>query len=137
MQEVSEVIRDYQYKNNLTQHTMAGLLGISQATYNNWINKKTVINPTKYYPTIAKVCKIKVEKLIPKYTKFDFSRSQIFDREHIIEALDYCQKYSKNLEEINKSLKWENERILKLLATKEDIIIKLHEDLLAASGKDS
>jgi transcriptional regulator with XRE-family HTH domain len=135
MQEVSEVIRDYQYKNNLTQHTMAGLFGISQATYNNWINKKTVINPTRYYPIIAKVCKIKVDKLIPKYTKFDFSRSQTFEKEHIIEALNYCQKYSKNLEEINTSLKLENERILKLLATKEEIIIKLQEDLLVVYGK--
>ena len=127
MQEASEVIQNYQFKNNFTQHQMAGLLKISQATYNNWINKKTEINPSRYYPIIAKICQVKIESLLPKYTKFDFSRSKFLENEHLMEALELCQKYSKNLDEMNTSLKRENERLKDLLGMKEELIIQLQK----------
>jgi transcriptional regulator with XRE-family HTH domain len=64
MKNLSEILSKYQQSNRLTQHQMANLLGVSQATYNNWLNHDKEINP-KYLPIIAEVCSLELTTLIP------------------------------------------------------------------------
>jgi transcriptional regulator with XRE-family HTH domain len=52
MKAASEILQKFQNQNEITQHEMAKLLQISQATYNNWVNNRSPIDP-KYYPKIC------------------------------------------------------------------------------------
>jgi len=45
MNAVSEILQKFQNQKEITQHEMARLLQISQATYNNWVNNRTPIDP--------------------------------------------------------------------------------------------
>jgi len=45
MKAASEILQKFQYQNEITQHEMAKLLQISQATYNNWVNNRSPIDP--------------------------------------------------------------------------------------------
>lgn len=123
MKEVSDLLRDYQYQNKLTQHDMAKFLGIAQSTYNNWVNGQTVVNPIKYYKKIASLCEVEIDFLLPKSLKLELYLHQ--DLESLIKNLEDCTKYSKNLEELNTLLRKENERILEDLKEKETVIMML------------
>jgi transcriptional regulator with XRE-family HTH domain len=121
MKEVSDVLREYQYQNKLTQHDMAKFLGIAQSTYNNWVNGQVIINPVKYYKKIAILCGFEIDILLPKSLKLELYQHQ--DLESLIKNLEDCTKYSKNLEELNTLLRKENERILEDLKEKEAVIL--------------
>jgi transcriptional regulator with XRE-family HTH domain len=125
MKEVSDVLREYQYQNRLTQHEMAKFLGIAQSTYNNWVNGQTVVNPVKYYKKIANLCGFDVDLILPKSLKLEMYLNQ--DYESLIKNLEDCTKYSKNLEELNALLRKENERILEDLKEKEVVILTLRK----------
>jgi transcriptional regulator with XRE-family HTH domain len=125
MKEVSDVLREYQYQNRLTQHEMAKFLGIAQSTYNNWVNGQTVVNPVKYYKRIANLCGFDVDLILPKSLKLEMYLNQ--DYESLIKNLEDCTKYSKNLEELNALLRKENERILEDLKEKEVVILTLRK----------
>ncbi len=122
MKKVSDILRDYQLKTNLNQHEMALLLGISQSTYNNWVNEQVAINPLKHYKKIASLCEIDIDLILPKSTKWELYKSQ--DIEVLNNKLENCNKYSKSLEELNVFLKKENERLLEKLKGKEMILEK-------------
>jgi transcriptional regulator with XRE-family HTH domain len=125
MKEVSDVLREYQYQNRLTQHEMAKFLGIAQSTYNNWVNGQAVVNPIKYYKKIANLCGFEVDLILPKSLKLEMYLNQ--DLESLIKNLEDCTKYSKNLEELNALLRKENERILEDLKEKEVVILTLRK----------
>jgi transcriptional regulator with XRE-family HTH domain len=114
MKAASEILQKFQYQKEITQHEMAKLLQISQATYNNWVNNRTPINP-KYYPAIATLCQIDVATLIPPNAKVNIINNT-FPREGISKnALELYKKYTENLEETNRILKNENEKLLAIL----------------------
>jgi len=114
MKAASEILQKFQYQNEITQHEMAKLLQISQATYNNWVNNHTPKDP-KYYPKIATLCQIDVATLIPPNATVNIINNS-FPREGISEnALELYKKYTENLEETNRILKNENEKLLAIL----------------------
>jgi transcriptional regulator with XRE-family HTH domain len=106
-----EKLQIYQNENGLTQHEMAEILGVSQASYNNWINRHTVISP-KYYPIIAQLCKIDLTTLIPfQALKNDPTGTTVLENNIILNTLELYEKFSKLLEEQNLLLKMEVERL--------------------------
>ncbi len=113
MKNVSELLREYQYKNNLTQQQMSTLLGIKQSTYNNWVNEKSVINPTKYYQKIADICEIEVQLILPKKINLAKKIWKNHDIESLLSAMEFCQKYATSLEENLLHQKVEIERLQK------------------------
>ena len=125
MREVADVLREYQNENSLTQHQMAKYLGIAQSTYNNWINEQTRVNPAKYYDKIALLCQIDTEMILPKSVILGDRIEKNQDIKSWQSALEFCQKYSKNLEEMNESLREQNERLKRELFDKESIILFL------------
>ena len=114
MKALSEILQKFQNQKEITQHEMAKLLQISQATYNNWVNNRTPIDP-KYYPKIATLCQIDVATLIPPNATVNIM-SSTFAKEGIsVNALKLYKKYTENLEESNRILKNENEKLLAIL----------------------
>ena len=106
-----EKLQVYQNENALTQHEMADILGVSQTSYNNWINRHTVIAP-KYYPIIAQLCKIDLNSLIPfQALKNDPTGTTVLENNIIFNTLGLYEKLSKLLEEQNQFLKGEVERL--------------------------
>jgi transcriptional regulator with XRE-family HTH domain len=126
MKKISDILRDYQNKNSLTQHQMAAFLGIAQSTYNNWVNERVIVNPVKYYKKIAALCEIELELIIPKNAKWILLQSQ--DASGLNSKLDDCLKYVKNIEELNFFLRKEIEHLLTELNEKELLIKKLQID---------
>jgi DNA-binding XRE family transcriptional regulator len=126
MKKVSDILRDYQNKNSLTQHQMAAFLGIAQSTYNNWVNERVIVNPVKYYKKIAALCEIEPELIVPKNAKWILLQSQ--DASGLNSKLDDCLKYVKNIEELNFFLRKEIEHLLTELNEKELLIKKLQID---------
>jgi transcriptional regulator with XRE-family HTH domain len=115
-----EKLQIYQNENGLTQHEMAEILGVSQASYNNWINRHTVIAP-KYYPIIAQLCKIDLTSLIPfQALKNDPTGTTVLENNIILNTLELYEKFSKLLEEQNLLLKMEVERLKGALKERED-----------------
>lgn len=110
MTAVSEILQKFQIKNNLTQHEMAIALQVSQATYNNWVNGRTSIDP-KYYPKIAVLCQINIVDLIPPNTKINITPSTFPKERTDFNALELYMKYTENLEESNRRLREENEKL--------------------------
>ena len=114
MKAASEILQKFQYQKEITQYEMAKLLQISQVTYNNWVNNRTPINP-KYYPAIATLGQIDVATLIPPNAKVNIINNT-FPKEGIsVNALELYKKYTENLEETNRILKNENEKLLAIL----------------------
>lgn len=93
MKTIEEALFNYQLEKRMTQHEMAALLNVSQATYNNWINQRSTISP-KYLPVIAKVCGIDVSLFSPAQG----STHSVEDRVHENELKLY-QKFTQNLED--------------------------------------
>jgi len=114
MKAASEILQKFQYQNEITQHEMAKLLQISQATYNNWVNNHTPKDP-KYYPKIATLCQIDVTVLIPPNAMVTIHNNSLPATEIHINALELYRKYTENLEETNRILKNENEKLLAIL----------------------
>jgi transcriptional regulator with XRE-family HTH domain len=110
MKKVSDLLREYQYKNNLTQHEMSKFLGIAQSTYNNWVNGKSMINPNKYFYKVADICEVDILSILPNNLSLDKKIWKNHDIESLLNALEFCQKYSKCLEENLLSLKIEKEQ---------------------------
>lgn len=126
MNTVTEILQKFQSQQNFTQHEMAKLLQISQATYNNWVNNRTLIDP-KYYPKIATLCQIDVATLIPPNATVNIM-SNIFPTEGIsVNTLELYKKYTENLEESNRILKNENEKLLAILEENKAIIASLQQ----------
>jgi len=101
MKAASEILQIFQYQKEITQHEMAKLLQISQATYNNWVNNRSPIDP-KYYPKIATLCQIDVATLIQTNATVNIINNS-FPREGIsVNALVLYKKYTENLEESNR-----------------------------------
>lgn len=125
MKEVADVLREYQYEKNLTQHDMAKFLGIAQPTYNNWINGQSVVSPVKYYEKIAKLCGIDIDTIYPPhklYPPHKFVESNSHELEANSKGLIYCEKYVLSLEEMNEFLKQENKKLLENLKEKNVVI---------------
>lgn len=98
MKTLEETLFRYQLEKKITQHEMAAMLNISQATYNNWINQKSAISP-KYYPVIAKICGIDVSLFAPHES---FTSTQNFglpDESNQVNALKLYQRFTQSLEE--------------------------------------
>lgn len=114
MKAVSEILQKFQNQKEITQHEMAKLLQISQATYNNWVNNRSPIDP-KYYPVIAKICQVDVATLIPPNAKVNIINNTFLREGISVNALELYKKYTENLEETNRILKNENEKLLAIL----------------------
>lgn len=123
---VSEILQKFQNQKNLTQHEMAIALQISQATYNNWVNNKTTIDP-KHYPKIAKLCQIDVATLIPSNANINITSSTLPIEGINVNALELYKKYTENLEENNRFLKSENEKLLSTLKETKAVITSLQQ----------
>jgi transcriptional regulator with XRE-family HTH domain len=117
MKEVSDLLRDYQYDNKLTQHDMAKFLGIAQSTYNNWVNGQSAVNPVKYYEKIAKLCRVEINSILPAIHKLE-------KMSHDTKGLVYCEKYVTSLEEMIELLKNENRNLLGILREKDDSLLQ-------------
>ena len=109
MNTAPNTLKNYQDTHKLTQHFMAQSLGISQATYNNWINKQTAINP-KYLHAIAKLCKVEVESLISPNTKIKITNPASGESESY-NALEMYRSFNESLLENNQFLKTENAQL--------------------------
>jgi len=121
MKAASEILQIFQYQKEITQHEMAKLLQISQATYNNWVNNRIPIDP-KYYPKIATLCQIDVATLIQTNATVNIINNS-FPREGIsVNALVLYKKYTENLEETNRILKNDNEKLLAIMEENKAII---------------
>lgn len=127
---VPEILKEYQDKHKLTQHEMAKLLQISQPTYNNWINDKAPIDPTKYYPIIAKVCQIDLAALIPPNATVNISNGSSPENNYTANALDIYSKYTANLEENYQHQKIENERLQNRITELETTLASVQRGLL-------
>ena len=114
MNAVSEILQKFQNQKEITQHEMAKLLQISQATYNNWVNNRSPIDP-KYYPKIATLCQIDAATLIPPNATVNIMSSTFPTEVTSVNALELYKKYTENLEESNRILKNENEKLLAIL----------------------
>lgn len=106
---------------------MANLLGIAQATYNNWVNKNCVINP-KYYPVIAKVCEVELSSLIPPDASIRIESKSFETIE--TNALALYQKFNETLEEQILMLKREVRRLQAELEEKNKIIEELRGSMV-------
>ncbi|GAB3515433.1 helix-turn-helix domain-containing protein [Emticicia fontis] len=116
MKTIEETLFRYQLERKITQHEMADLLNVSQATYNNWINKKSAIAP-KYYSVIAKVCGIDVSVYASGPTFISTQTASLPDDSIQVNALKLYQKFTQNLEE----------QILYLKDRANELQSKLHE----------
>jgi transcriptional regulator with XRE-family HTH domain len=98
MRTLHETLFRYQLEKRITQHEMAAMLDVSQATYNNWINQKSPI-ALKYYPVIAKVCGIDVS-LFAHHHEFATPQTANSPDESIqANTLKLYQKFIQNLED--------------------------------------
>ena len=93
MKTIEEALFNYQLEKRMTQHEMAALLNVSQATYNNWINQRSTIS-AKYLPVIAKVCGIDASL----FSSAQGITHSVEDRVHENELKLY-QKFTQNLED--------------------------------------
>jgi transcriptional regulator with XRE-family HTH domain len=124
MKKASEVLRAYQFQNNFTQHQMSMFLGIAQSTYNNWVNGKLVVIPSKYYEKIATLCEIDVQLILPKNLDITKKIWKNHDIESLLNAMEFCQKYSKSLEDNLLLQKVEIEKLQKRVAELEVFTVK-------------
>lgn len=116
MKSLEETLFRYQLEKKITQHEMAAMLNVSQATYNNWINQKSVIAP-RYYPLIAKVCGIDVSLYASGSTFISTQTASLPDESIQVSTLKLYQKFTQNLEE----------QILYLKDRANELQSKLHE----------
>ena len=121
MKAASEILQKFQYQNEITQHEMAKLLQISQATYNNWVNNRSPIDP-KYYPKIATLCQIDVATLIQTNATINIIYNTFPTEGFSVNALVLYNKYTENLEETNRILKNDNEKLLAIMEENKAII---------------
>lgn len=98
MKTLEETLFRYQLEKKITQHEMASMLNVSQATYNNWINQKSVI-AAKYYPVIAKVCNIDVSLHASGHDAVSTQTANLPDDSIQVSTLKLYQKFTQNLEE--------------------------------------
>jgi transcriptional regulator with XRE-family HTH domain len=98
MKSLEETLFRYQLEKKITQHEMATMLNVSQATYNNWINQKSVIAP-KYYSVIAKVCGIDVSLYASGSEPVSTQTANLTDDSYQVSTLKLYQKFTQNLEE--------------------------------------
>jgi|GEM_PF-1396234 transcriptional regulator with XRE-family HTH domain len=61
---VIDILENYRKTHRYSQETMASFLHVSQATYNNWINKKHKIS-IEHYPAIAVLCGVPLPEILP------------------------------------------------------------------------
>ena len=108
----AKLLNEYQDKHQLTQHEMAELLGVSQTTYNNWINGKSQILP-KYYPVIAKTLKVDVGDLISPTATLSISNGVLRENPTTVNAKEIYEDFVGHLKEANLILKAENEALKK------------------------
>lgn len=116
MKTLEETLFRYQLERKITQHEMASMLNVSQATYNNWINQKSVIAP-KYYPVIVKVCGIDVSLYASGSDAISTQTATSPDDNFQVSTLKLYQKFTQNLEE----------QILYLKDRANELQSKLHE----------
>ncbi len=124
MKKPSDVLREYQFQNNYTQHQMSMFLGIAQSTYNNWVNEKIVIIPNKYYERIATLCEIDIQLILPKNLDLAKKIWKNHDIESLLNAMEFCQKYTKSLEDNLQLQKVEIERLQRRVAELEVFTLK-------------
>lgn len=116
MKSLEETLFRYQLEKRITQHEMAAMLNVSQATYNNWINQKSAIAP-KYYPVISKVCGIDVSSYASAPNFISTQTANLPDDSIQASTLKLYQKFTQNLEE----------QILYLKDRAHELQSKLHE----------
>ena len=126
MKTLQETLFRYQLEKKITQHEMASMLNVSQATYNNWINQKSSIAP-KNYPVIAKVCGIDVSLYASGSEPVSTQTANLPDDIVQVSTLKLYQKFTQNLEE----------QILYLKDRATELQSKLHEkDVLVKTQQD-
>ncbi|WP_101724619.1 helix-turn-helix domain-containing protein [Emticicia sp. TH156] len=123
MKPIEEALFNYQLEKRLTQHEMAALLNVSQATYNNWVNQKTTVAP-KYYPVITKVCGIEVS-----YQAYGQRRAYSIENKSHENELKLYQKFTQNLEEQIAYLKERAGELQFKLQEKESILRSQQEEI--------
>ena len=128
MKSIQETLFTHQHTHNLTQHEMAKMLSVSQATYNNWVNRKSAIDP-KYYPAIAKICKVDVEQFISSKAIVTIKPSSFSEGEVSINALELYQRFTKNLEDQIVQLKDQIGELKSRLKEKDLLILAQTEDI--------
>ena len=59
-----EIMEKHRIEHRYSQDEMAHLLGTTQPTYNNWVNRQREIK-IKYLPAIARRCGVSIRDLLP------------------------------------------------------------------------
>lgn len=94
---LQDQLRNYQSLRQLCQTQMAEKLGISQGTYNKWINKRQEI-PPKYYTQIAEVLNLPLKDIVPKEMRVNFTLPS-GEVSPSVNALKLYERFVKHLEE--------------------------------------
>jgi len=123
MKTIEEALFNYQLEKRITQHEMAALLNVSQATYNNWVNQRSTIS-AKYLPVIAKVCGIDVSLFSPSQGNTHSVEARVHENE-----LKLYQKLSQNLEEQIAYLKDKTGELQFKLQEKETLLRNQQEEI--------
>jgi transcriptional regulator with XRE-family HTH domain len=116
-----ELLQQFQHQNKLNQHTIASLLGVSQSTYNNWINHKVPID-YKYYPIISQVCQVDIASVIPNSATVKLAANPTMENPATINALELYRTFTTPLVDIIEMLRKE-------VNEKDDVIKDLKEKL--------
>ncbi len=103
-QSLPETLQNFQQKNNLTQHAIANLLGVSQSTYNNWINRKVPID-YKHYPIIAKICQVDISAIIPDNATVKLSPNTATEYSTTVNAIELYHTFTAPLLEMIEMLR--------------------------------
>lgn len=135
MNRIIDALQKFQMENNFTQHQMANLLRISQPSYNNWVNGKTIIDP-KYYPKIGELCKIDLSSLISLNSTISTTRRNMLDNGLKVNALELYEKFADHLQEHNQLLKNEIERYKEVINSKDELIKIQAETIDFLKAKD-
>jgi transcriptional regulator with XRE-family HTH domain len=103
MKKIVEALLAYQKSKNLSQTQMAEQLGISQASYNCWINGKHSIG-SKHLLKISTLCGIPFEELIPKDVTLHIQHDGQEAYSESINALALYKQIAHNAIALNQSL---------------------------------
>ena len=118
-----DLLREYQDKNQKNQHEMAAMLGVSQTTYNNWLNVPKSISP-KYYPAIAQLLKVDIGDLIPPNATIGIPNGISGQSTSTVNAKEIYEDFVGHLKEANLILKAENEALKKRVVELEGLLQK-------------
>ncbi len=121
MKTIHERLLKYQKDHKQTQQQMAKLLGVSQTTYFNWTNRVTDVS-FKYFPIVAKICKIDIGDLIPPNATIGISNGVSNENPTVVNAKEIYEDFIVHLKDANQLLKAENEALKKRVVELEGLL---------------